>query len=349
MRTPSGFVGVPPAGERGKFQLVLRFAPLHFRFPLRLTATRLILVVAMVAAVSGCSSSRPQVAAAAAPPPPIDFIGDWGVHGTDPGQLDKPVGLAVDGDSRVYVTEPEADFLQKFTITGVPLLTFEDHAVHNAAGIAIDSGGGIYVADARAGQIHVFFPEGDLLRSIAVAPQRASSGPFIFTVDAEGAIVVPDPAGGRVQIFGLKGALERAWRVPAGRDGKPAHPLAAVAGPDGFVYTGDAVTGRIAKFTRTGERMAEWGDAAGAAHILGLGVSQDHVFVLRDASPRLEVWTLDGMMELTDDLGGRLSATPARAAALALAPDGELLVLDAAAPHVLRFRVNLQAHSPPAK
>jgi hypothetical protein len=311
-------------------------------------------MVAVAAAAAGCSRSRPQVAAAAPPPPPIEFIGDWGVRGVDPGQLDKPVGLAVDGDGRVYLAEPYADFLQKFTITGVPLLTFEDHAVHNAAGIAIDSGGGIYVADARAGLIHVFFPEGDLLRSITVAPQRALSGPFIFSVDAEGAIFVPDTAGGRIQVFSLKGALERAWRVPPGPDGKPAHPLAAIAGPEGFVYTADAVTARIAKFTHAGERVAEWGDqpatgvSAGGAHILGLGVSSDHVFVLRDASPRLEVWTLDGMLELSDDLGGRL-ASAGGATTLALAPNGELIVLDPAAPHVLRFRVNLPPHAAPAK
>jgi hypothetical protein len=88
-----------------------------------------------------------------------------------------------------------------------------------------------------------------------------------------------------------------------------------------------------------GERIAVWDDSASAGRAWGLAVSADHLFVLRGGSPRLEVWTLDGRQELTDNLDGRLGERP-DAASLALAPDGELLVLDAVTPRVLRFRVH---------
>src|SRR6185436_18617110 len=138
------------------------------------------------------------------------------------------------GDARVYMTEPDSDFLQKFTISGVPLLTFQDHAVHGASGIAIDSGGAIYMADARAGQIHVFFPEGDPLHTFsmarqrgAIAPQsepavsqsepatpaRASNAPFVFSIDADGTIFVPDPGGGAIQVLNSRGSLKKVWKI----------------------------------------------------------------------------------------------------------------------------------------
>ena len=161
-----------------------------------------------MALLAGCSRARPQVAAAS-PLPQLEFVDEWGVHGQAPGQLDKPVGPAVDVTARVYFADRGTGSVKKFTVGGVPLLAFDDSAILGAAGIAVDSGGAIYVADARAGLIRVFFPEGDLLRVIRVAPQRQFEGPFIFSTGADGQIFVPDPAGGRVQVFSPRGPLLR--------------------------------------------------------------------------------------------------------------------------------------------
>jgi sugar lactone lactonase YvrE len=292
-----------------------------------------------VTLVAGCSRASSQVAAAPAPPA-LEFAGEWGVRGQAPGQLDKPAGLAVDVDERVFLPDRGTGFLQKFTLGGVPLQSFEDSAILGAAGIAVDSGGGIYVADARAGQIHVFFPEGDPLRVLHVAPQPRFDGPFTFSADADGNLFVPDPAGARIQVLSPKGQLLRSWRIAIAPAGGQVHPVAAVVGPDGFLYVGDSASGRIWKFSRTGERVAVWNDSSAAGRTQGLAVSPEYVFVLRDASPRLEAWTLDGKRELADDLGGHLDAG-SQAVSLAWAAGGELLVLDAAAPRVLRFRVHL--------
>src|ERR1700674_825592 len=294
-------------------------------FRLRLAFVLFVIPPLWIASAAGCSRGRSQVVAAPAPPS-LEFVGQWGVHGQAPGQLDQPIALAVDTVGRVYFADRGTGSVQKFTISGVPLLAFEDSAIRGAAGIAVDDGGGIYVADARAGQIRIFFPEGDLLRVIRIAPQRRFEGPFIFSTGADGELFVPDPAGGRIQVLTPRGEIKRVWRVSPGSADGQAHPVAVVAGPDGFVYVGDALTGRIFKFSAGGERVAIWNDSAGAGRSWGLAVTEDHLFVLRGASPHLEVWTLDGRQELTDDLGGRLSAQP-DAASLALAPGGELLVM----------------------
>jgi hypothetical protein len=309
-------------------------------FRLRLSLVFWVMPFLLLSSAAGCSRGGSQVAAAPAPLS-LEFVGQWGVHGQAPGQLDEPIALAVDTVGRVYFADRGTGSVQKFTISGVPLLTFEDSAIRGAAGIAVDDGGAIYVADARAGQIRVFFPEGDLLRVIRIAPQRQFEGPFIFGTDADGEIFVPDPAGGRIQVLTPRGEIKRTWSVSSGSAAGRAHPVAAVAGPDGFVYVGDALSGRIFKFNAGGERVAVWNDSASAGRSWGLAVTEDHLFVLRGGSPHLEIWTLDGRQESTDDLGGRLSAEPDAAASLALAPGGELLVMDAATSRVLRFRIHL--------
>jgi DNA-binding beta-propeller fold protein YncE len=301
----------------------------------------LALAASLVFLVAGCSHIQPQ-ASAVPQRPPLEFIGQWGVSGVGPGQLANPVGPAVDGFGRVYLINPGSGLVQKFQADGSPLLSFDDDGARHASSLAVDSGGGIYVANAPAGEMRIFFPEGDLLRSFRVAPERTSEGPFGFSIAADGTVFVPDASGGRIQALSSQGKLERVWRVPPAAGGKASKPVAAEVGPDGFVYVADFETGRIVKFTRDGMQVASWDDSVDPpAPLLGLAVSSSYVFVLRGASPRIVVWTLAGQMRVSDNLAGRLDAAPRNAGSLAVSPSGELVVLDPAAPRVLRFRIHL--------
>jgi len=299
-------------------------------------------MVAAAFLLAGCSRVQPQ-AAVVPQQPALEFIGQWGVAGDGPGQLADPVGPAVDSFGRVYFASRGSGLLHKFDSAGVPLISFEADGVRHASGIAVDSGGGIYIADAAAGQIRVYFPEGDFLRSLPIAPERNSTGPFGFSVAADGTIFVPDPIGGRIQELSSQGKIERIWRVlPNAAAGRPSKPVVAAVGPDGFVYAVDAQANRIVKFTREGAQVASWDDSAdGPAPLLSLAVSANYVFVLRGTSPRVVVWTLDGQRRLADNLGDRLDAAPPSGGSLALSPAGELIVLDPSAPRVLRFRIHL--------
>ena len=138
---------------------------------------------------------------------------------------DDPVGPAVDTFGRVYLASRGSGLLDKFDSAGVPLISFEADGVRHASGIAVDSGGGIYIADAATGEIRVYFPEGDFLRSLRVAPERNFAGPFGLSVAADGTIFVPDPSGGRIQVLSSQGKIERIWRVlPSAAGGKPRSP-----------------------------------------------------------------------------------------------------------------------------
>jgi sugar lactone lactonase YvrE len=294
-------------------------------------------------AAAACGPAQP----ASVPPPqssPLEFIGQWGVRGEAPGELAEPVGIAVDLNARVYLADRRTGLLQKFESGGVPLFSFEDRAVRSATSLAVDSGGAIYIADAHTGRMGIYFPDGAPLRNFRVAPQRGVDGSFGFSVAADGTVFVPDPDGGRVQAFRANGRLERIWRLPPASTGEPARPVAVAASLDEFVYVGDARTGRIVKYTHRGAQVAVWEPPADAAAPLqGLALSRSHLFALRGATPRLEVWTLDGQLILTDGFDGRLNASPPASLSLTVSRDEQVFLLDPAQPRVLRFRLRLPA------
>jgi streptogramin lyase len=297
-------------------------------------------VIAFLPMLEGCSRAHSQ-AAAVVRLPPIEFMQQWGVRGTEPGQFENPIGPAMDPIGRVYFADRATSFVQKFEASGIPLLCFEHPAARAADAIAVDAGGAIYVANLRAGIIHLFFPQGDPLRSMRIAPQHNLEGPFAFSIDADGRIYVPDPAGGRVQVFNSRGILLRIWRILPDAAGKAAHPFAAMADAGGAVYVGDAA-GRILKLSHDGVQSAEFksADSPEGSPLLGLAPAARHVFALRRSPLRLEVWSEDGRREIVDTLGDRLSGVES-AAYLAADAAGNLIVLDAEARRVLRFRAHL--------
>ena len=292
--------------------------------------------------LAGCSRVEPQ---ASAPPPqtiPFEFIGQWGMQGDGPGQLNDPVGPALDGFGRLYFVNRASGFVQKFEPSGAPLLSFDADGARRASAVAVDAGGGIYVANVVTGQMRIYFPQGDPLRSFLIPPQRNLVSPVSFSIADDGTVYFPDAAGGRILALSSMGKLERSWKVAPISAGLPSKPTIAAVGPDGNIYVGDSQGDRILKFTQDGMQVAAWDDSVdGTAPFLGLAVSSNAVFMLRGESPRVVVWTLDGQRRFADNLGGRLDTAPRDSGSLVVNAAQELIVLDPGAPRVLRFRIHL--------
>src|SRR5258708_1548319 len=67
--------------------------------------------------------SRPAQTAAAPPPsPPFEYVDAWGSHGDGPGQFDKPIAMASDGESIIYIADAATGFIHKFSPSGEPRL-----------------------------------------------------------------------------------------------------------------------------------------------------------------------------------------------------------------------------------
>src|ERR1700738_2493928 len=68
-------------------------------------ARYLLPILIFAALVAGCSRPAQPAAAAQAPPPPFEYVDTWGSRGDGPGQFDKPVAMAGDGESIIYIAD----------------------------------------------------------------------------------------------------------------------------------------------------------------------------------------------------------------------------------------------------
>ena len=327
----------------------------HARPKLAPVARNVIIVVALavVLVLPGCARGPSRAAAAPAQLPPIEFAGAWGTHGTDPGQLDAPVGVATDALGRVYIADGGTSSIEKFTATGGPLLSFGDAWLQNAMGIAVDRGGGIYVAEGN--RVQVFWPEGDRLHVTYGGLVEATG----VAVDSDGTYYVSDRAVCRVTAFDTRGRLLRSWGRRGTADGEFTDPSAVAIGLDGSVYVADAGGARVQKFTREGVWVASFGQvdtnaaALGGRESIGLAVSANAVFLVGGAADPLRVWSLDGHEVQIDPAALDAAEVPAsghaaaeapakiRAVAVNIDPSGDLLLLDAASDRLLRFHLHL--------
>ena len=90
------------------------------------------------------------------------FVATWGRKGGGAGQFNRPAGVVIDRQGRLYVTD-HSPRIQIFDTAGRFLGQWSipgngDPAFKDAAGLAIDAGGDIYVADSKGG-VYVFRPK----------------------------------------------------------------------------------------------------------------------------------------------------------------------------------------------
>jgi NHL repeat-containing protein len=310
-------------------------------------------VFAIVAALalSGCAR-QPSQAAAPAQLPPLVFAGAWGTRGSQPGQLDAPAGIATDEIGHVFIVDAGKGTIEKFTAAGGPLLSFGDSGLAKATGIAVDRGGGIYVAELQS--VQIFWPEGDRLR----VTRSGLAGAAGVAADTDGNYYVTDGATCRVVAYDDRGRMLRTWGSRGTSDGQFEDPSGVTVGPDGFVYVADSGGARVQKFSRDGTWTASIGqaDANTAAHredgAIGVAVSGHNIFLAGGEAGALKIWTLDGEEVPVDPavlaaakaaaLGGAASDTAAlQIAGVNIDAAGDLLLLDTASNRVLRFHVHL--------
>ncbi len=126
--------------------------------------------------VTGCSRSAQTAAAPPAPLPPFEYVDTWGAHGDGPGQFDKPIAMARDGESIIYITDAATGFVHKFSPSGEPRLSFQDDRTNmHPVDIAVDAGAAIYVADGRRGTVAIFFSDGMRHRELRTGRHRQAS------------------------------------------------------------------------------------------------------------------------------------------------------------------------------
>ena len=195
---------------------------------------------------------------------PADLI--LGSAGTQPGQFQRPRGLALAPDGTLYIADTDNHRIQHIDQEGNALHvwgSFADIATGEAPGgtfyepwgIAIGNDGNVYVADTWNHRIQKFSPEGEFIQMWGFFGQAESPnafwGPRDVTVDTNGNVLVTDTGNKRIVIFDADGNFISEFGGAGFSPGEFDEPVGLVADSEGNLYVNDTWNQRIQAFNLT--------------------------------------------------------------------------------------------------
>jgi sugar lactone lactonase YvrE len=200
--------------------------------------------------------------------PPPKFIKQFGTQGDLPGELHSPIGIAIDTQDRIYITEFKNNRVQVFDTDGNSLQTIA--VASQPGGIAVDKEGRIYVALMVDHKIVVFDADGQPLREWG----KSGSGDGEFSqpggvaIGRDGSVYVVDQANHRIQRFSAGGTLLAKFGghgSEAGQFGGDGPLNSRLSGPhfcafdrDGHLYTTEGANLRVQQFDADGKPLLAW-------------------------------------------------------------------------------------------
>jgi len=214
-----------------------------------------------------------------------------------------PIGVAVDAEDRLFVSDSFNHTITCFDPAGKVLAQFGREELERPGGIAIDrERHRLYVADAKANRVAVFDTENFKLERTVGGPSTpgaAESGRFAaptnVAVDSKGNLYVTDTWNHRVQVFDRRGRFLRAFGSHGTRPGNFVRPKGIAVDSEGHVYVVDAEFNNFQVFTPDGQPLLAVGNLGSqpGQFILVAGIcidSQDRIYTTEQEGGRVQIF-----------------------------------------------------------
>ncbi|MFC2163533.1 PEGA domain-containing protein [Acidobacteriota bacterium] len=186
------------------------------------------------------------------------FLNKWG--GPNSPVFKKPMAIAMDKDSNVYVLDDDKEKIKKFDPDGKPLRGWKLHGqrykgIKIPSDLAIDSEGYIYVTDVKEHCVWKFNHKGSFINKWGKEGNQREEflRPTGIAVNDQNQIFVIDSGNSRVKIYSSTGALSDVWEKP----GDIASPIGIVFSANNEVFILDRLKAYI--FSSEGELVLSWG------------------------------------------------------------------------------------------
>jgi tripartite motif-containing protein 71 len=185
-----------------------------------------------------------------------DYLGSLGTIGSDPGQLLRPMDVAVDGSNNLYLADNANFRVEVLTASGDYVTQWGSWGsgpgqFHFPLAIAVSPAGLVYVTDDDNQRVQVFTTSGAFVTqwgSYGAGPGQFA-GPWGIALDAAGNVYVADAANNRIQVFTSTGQFLTQWGTYGSGPGQFYKPMGVGVGPDGRVYVADSWNSRIQVFS----------------------------------------------------------------------------------------------------
>ncbi len=187
------------------------------------------------------------------------LVAQWGVKGTNAGELTLPRAIAVDTKNNVIVSEYTlVDRLQKFSAQGKQCLaTWGTQGLaagqfNRAEGVGVDAKDRIYVADSCAHRVQIFSSDGKFLRAYGKAgtAKGEMNYPYDIRVDEKGRQYVCEYGGSRIQVFDANDRPVEIIGKPGSEPGEFDKPWSIAFDSKGNLYVADSMNHRVQKLVR---------------------------------------------------------------------------------------------------
>ncbi len=183
------------------------------------------------------------------------LLGQFGVYGSEPGQMIYPTDIALDADGTMYLAEyGEHDRVMVFTRSGEFVRQFggfgsEPGRFQRPMALALSPDGRLIVADTCNHRLQVFSPEGELLTVWGGAGTGQFNFPYDIAVDAAGRVLVAEWGNHRVQVLDEEGRTLGLLGGAGAEPGRLGQPWGVAAGRDGdHAWVADTLNHRLQRF-----------------------------------------------------------------------------------------------------
>jgi DNA-binding beta-propeller fold protein YncE len=214
------------------------------------------------------------------PPPQLSSLPEGvtnvfeGARGAGKGELDSPMGIAVDASGNILVSDTNNGRIEKFSPTGAFLSVIGTKGTGRGQlgepnGLAIDRAGNIYVAEVTSNhRVQKLAPDGTFIAEWK-GPDLGFYGPRRIAIGPDDSIYVVDQGHTRIVKFNPDGHVLAVWGSKGTGDGQFDDPTSVAVDPSSNkVYVADPRNKRIQVFDSNGKFLTkwvipEWGQPAG--------------------------------------------------------------------------------------
>lgn len=168
-----------------------------------------------------------------------------------------PVGIVLDGENNLYITDAQQATIFKFGPDGVFLRELDGKGnLRRPAGIAIRGNGEKLVADALADKVYVF-DKNDVFRGELAGTdfKESFNKPTYIAVDAQDNVYVSDTMNFTVRVFDSKNKYVRSQGQIGDVPGSFARPKGVALDSDRNLYVLDAIFGNFQIFDQKGQLL----------------------------------------------------------------------------------------------